>query len=123
MNASGWYSQRKSASMPLLNTSMPSMCDRHLAQDWSLTQNFYLQQLGQLHVALQQKYFRKAEVQDSQIYRDIAINHSAQCVWQFIPFHKCDKVPYLQLFLQLTKKDFIMQKHLNTVYWSSCQEI
>jgi hypothetical protein len=99
--------------------SMPSMCDQHLAQYWSLTQNC-LQQLGQLHVALQQKYFRKVEVQLSQIYRNIATTHSAQSAWRFIPLHKCDKVAYLQLFLQLTKKDFITQKHLSNVHWSSC---
>jgi hypothetical protein len=68
------------------------------------------------------KISEKQKCSKWQIFHDIAPTNSAQSVWQFIPFHKCDKVPYLQLFLQL-KKDFIMQKHLSTVHWSSCLEI
>jgi len=67
------------------------------------------------------KISEKQKRSKCQIFHDITITHSAQSVWQFIPFHKCDKVPYLQLYLQL-KKDFIMQKHLSTVHWSSCLE-
>jgi len=68
------------------------------------------------------KISEKHKYSKCQIFHDIATTHSAQSVWQFIPFHKRDQVPYLQLFLHL-KKDFIMQKHLSTVHWSSCPEI
>ena len=56
------------------------MHDWHFAQDWDLTQDFYLQHLGQLHDVLQQKNFRKAEVQQVTKFIHCSYPYSPICV-------------------------------------------
>jgi hypothetical protein len=112
-------SQCKSSSKPLLNT-----CEISTLHKISLWPRIFIRNSwNNFLLHCKRKISEKWKCNKWQIFHDIVTNNSAQSVWQFIPFHKCDKVPYLQLFLQLKKKDFIMQKHLSTVHWSSCPEI